>query len=67
MDHDEILSQLFEHALQTYTFTIGALIRPGRLSSERAFEEVEPLRQNLVRLYKAAGRPVPTYLERDGQ
>jgi hypothetical protein len=62
MDQDEILSQLFELASQMNTFTIGALMRPGRLSSEAAFEETRPLREALIRLYEAAGRPVPVYL-----
>lgn len=65
MDQDEILTQLFEHALKMHGYAIGALMRPGRVSSEKAIEEVEPLRQELVRLYQAAGREVPTYLLRE--
>lgn len=65
MDRDEILSQLFEHAMHMHTFAIGALMRPGRLASDKAIEETEPFRQTLVRLFQAAGREVPSYLQRE--
>jgi hypothetical protein len=65
MDKDELQNQLFEHALQVHGFILGVLLRDRKLTSEKAVEQVEPFRQNLVRLYEAAGRPIPRYLERD--
>ena len=66
MDRDELINQLFEHALLTFGFTRGVLLNEG-MTSAQANEKVSFLRDNLARLFEAAGRLVPKYLQEDAE
>lgn len=64
MERDDLLDDLFEHALSSYSMIIGAYLHGG-LPSELALEKTEPKRKALAALYQRAGRAVPNYLLRE--